>query len=457
MTNHHESRRRRGRSGAAAICHSLESLELRQMMTAVDPAAVYSAYVTAAYHDVLGRGADAAALDFWTQASQLNFARLPLAETLTHSAEYSANLVRQDYQQVLGRAPEAGASAYWTAQLQRGLSDEQFAAVLLASDEFYASSGGDNASWLSALYQQALGRSPDAAGAAYWNDRLASGASRLETALAIAAGSEHARREVAADFQHYLGRPADESALSTFASQLTTSLSDEEFIARLVATDEYFERQTGVSPTVVPVASPFDTAMTPAIASQLKQQPPDVLFLGDSITWGWQTFGATAWNQFYGSRNAANAGVPADTTQNVLWRLDQYDFTTVHPKLAIVAIGTNNLGVDSPQAITAGVAAIVDKLHQASPATKILVLGIFPRGLAPSDTMRLYSAAANQTTSQLADNQTVFYLDLASTFLRSNGSLNTDLFLADAEHLNAKGYQAWANAMENTVSALLKS
>ena len=245
--------------------------------------------------------------------------------------------------------------------------------------------------------------------------------------------------------------------MSTFASQLTTSLSDEEFIARLVATDEYFERQTGLSPTVVPVASPFDTAMNPAIAAQLRQHPPDVLFLGDSITWGWQNIGTTAWNQFYGSRNAANAGVPADTTQNVLWRLNQYDFTTVHPKLAIVAIGTNNLGLDSPQAISAGVAAIVDKLHQASPATKILVLGIFPRGLSPSDTMRLYSAAANQTTSQLADNQTVFYLDLASTFLRSDGSLNSDLFLADAEHLNAKGYQAWANAMENTVSALLKS
>ena len=59
MTNHHESRRRRGRSVAGANRRSLESLELRQMMTAIDPTAVYSAYVTAAYHDVLGRGADA--------------------------------------------------------------------------------------------------------------------------------------------------------------------------------------------------------------------------------------------------------------------------------------------------------------------------------------------------------------------------------------------------------------
>lgn len=457
MTNDHERHRRRRRAGTGAKRRGLESLEPRQMMTAVDPAAVYSAYATAAYRDVLGRGADAAALSFWTQASQLNFARLPLAETLTHSAEYSANLVRHDYQQFFGRAPEAGALAYWTAQLQHGLSDERFEAALLASDEFYADSGGDNTPWLNAVYQQALGRSPDAAGAVYWRDRLGSGASRLEAALTIAAGNEHARREVAADFQHYLGRAADEAALSMFASQITTSLSDEEFIARLVATDEYFERQTGLSPTVVPVASPFDTAMNPAIAAQLQQQPPDVLFLGDSITWGWQNFGATTWNQSYGSRNAANAGVPADTTQNVLWRLDQYDFSAVHPKLAIVAIGTNNLGVDSPDAISAGVAAIVDKLHQESPATKILVLGIFPRGLSPSDTMRLYSAAANQTTSQQADNQTVFYLDLASTFLHSDGSLNTDLFLADAEHLNAKGYQAWAIAMENTVSALLKS
>jgi beta-glucosidase len=451
MTNHETRRMRDCWKGGG-----FEPLEPRRMMASSDPRAVYSTFVDATYQDLLGRTADPEALAFWTQTSQLEFARLPLAQTLAHSAEYSANLVRHDYQQFLGRTPEPGALAYWTAQLQHGLADEQFEAFLLASDEFYADSGGDNASWLAAVYQQALGRPADAGGAAHWNGRLASGASRLEAAHAIAASNEHARREVAADFQHYFGRTADEGALATFAAQLTTSLAHEEFIARLVATDEYFERQTGVSPTIVPIASPFDATMNPSIAAQLQQQKPDVLFLGDSITWGWQNFGAATWNKFYAARNALNAGVPADTTQNVLWRLAQYDFAAVHPRLAIIAIGTNNLGGDSPRAIAEGVAAIVDKLHHESPTTKILVLGIFPRGVSLADPFRVYSAATNQAIRQSVATRAALYLDLAPAFLRSDGALNADFFLTDGEHLNAKGYQAWANAMESVVEALLK-
>lgn len=457
MMNNLASRRRRGRSVAGSNRRGLESLEPRQLMTAVDATAAYSSFVNAAYQDILGRTADQTALTFWTQASRLDFVRLPLAEALTHSQEYYSNLVRQTYEQTFGRAPESAGLAYWSAQLQQGLSDEQFQAALLASTEFYARSGGDNLSWLNAVYQQELIRSPDATGGAYWDAQLAEGASRFEAAAAIAQGNEHARREVTEDFQHYLGRAPDEAALTAFASQLTSAFAHEDFVARLVATDEYFERQTGLSPTVVPVASPLDTAMNPGIASQIQQASPQVLFLGDSITWGWQNVGQSAWSQYYGSRNAVDAGVPADTTENVLWRLDHTDFSGVQPKLAIVQIGTNNLAVDSPAAISQGIAAIVDRLRQDLPGTKILLLGILPRGQAPNDALWQSAVQTNQSASLLADNQTVFYLDLSSIFLRSDGTLNADLFLPDRLHPDAQGYEAWAAAMENEVATLLSS
>lgn len=424
-------------------------------MTATDAIAAYSTFVNSAYQDVLGRTADQGSLAFWTQASRLDYVRLPLAEALTHSPEYVASLVGRTYQQALGRQPDAAGLAFWTGLLQQGGSEELFQAALLASSEFYALSGGDNASWLAAVYRQELNRSPDAAGAAYWNARLASGASRFEAAAAIALSNEHARREVADDFQHYLGRTADEATLAMFAGQVTPISAHEDFVARLVATDEYFERQTGVSPTVVPVATPFDAVMNPGIALQIQQARPSVLFLGDSITWGWQNIGQTAWSRYYGSRNAVDAGVPGDTAQNVLWRLDHTDFSGVQPKLAIVQIGTNNLGVDSSAEISQGVAAIVARLRQDLPGTKVLVLGIFPRGQA--DAFRQGAAQANQATSLLADNQRVFYLDLSSTFLLPNGALKTNLFLPDQLHPNAQGYQAWAAAMESKVSALLNS
>lgn len=427
------------------------------MMTAVDPTAVYSTFVNAAYQDLLGRAADPAAFTFWTQASRLDLVRLPLAEALTHSDEYRANLVRQDYQQALGRLPDAAGLTYWTTLLKQGVSDEQFAAALFSSPEYYTGAGGDNQSWLNAVYQQELNRSPDASGANYWIARLASGASRFEAASAVALSREHARREVADDFQSYFGRPANAAALTQFADQLTSTLTREEFVARLIATDEYFERQTGLSPTTVPVSSPLDAAMGPGFAEQIQQGKPDLLFLGDSLTWGWQNIGQTAWSQYYGSRNALDAGVPGDTTQNLLWLLNQYDFSGVHPKLAIVEIGTNNLSVDSPANISQGVAAVVDKLRQELPTTKILVIGILPYGNSPGDSLRQIAAETNQGTSRLADNQTVFYLDLSATFLRADGTLNTDLLLPDQIHPNSQGYQAWAKAMENKFATLLNS
>jgi beta-glucosidase len=220
---------------------------------------------------------------------------------------------------------------------------------------------------------------------------------------------------------------------------------------------DYFTLHAGVAPTAVPVESAADEALDPQINARVQQGGADVLFLGDSITWAWQNIGQTVWPQYYGARNAVNAGVPGDTTENALWRLDHGDLDGIHPKLAIVELGTNNLGVDSAQDIAEGIAAIVAMLRQKLPETKILLLGMFPRGVTPDDPLRQAEEAANRAIGALADEQTVFYLDLSPAFLRADGSLAMDLRLPDLEHLSAQGYQAWAAAMESFVAALLKS
>src|SRR5690606_22188312 len=48
----------------------------------------------------------------------------------------------------------------------------------------------------------------------------------------------------------------------------------------------------------------------------------DILFVGDSITQGWERAGAEVWDEFYGSRKAVNIGIGGDWTQSVLWRLE---------------------------------------------------------------------------------------------------------------------------------------
>ncbi|MDR2512617.1 MAG: hypothetical protein LBD01_02320, partial [Puniceicoccales bacterium] len=47
----------------------------------------------------------------------------------------------------------------------------------------------------------------------------------------------------------------------------------------------------------------------------------DVMFIGDSITEGWEKKGRAAWTEKLAPLNAANFGISGDRTGHVLWRL----------------------------------------------------------------------------------------------------------------------------------------
>ena len=98
----------------------------------------------------------------------------------------------------------------------------------------------------------------------------------------------------------------------------------------------------------------------------------DIYFEGDSITRRW---GATDypellanWKQNFFGWNAGNFGWGADTTQNILWRLNNGELDGVNPKVIVLLAGTNNVGNrPSPNAddaraadITKGLKAILD-------------------------------------------------------------------------------------------------
>src|SRR5512145_675377 len=88
---------------------------------------------------------------------------------------------------------------------------------------------------------------------------------------------------------------------------------------------------------------------------RVKQGNVDLIFIGDSITQGWEGAGKGVWAEFYGKRNAVNLGIGGDRTQHVLWRLDHGNIEGISPKLAVLMIGTNNSGSNSSEQIAAGV------------------------------------------------------------------------------------------------------
>ena len=85
----------------------------------------------------------------------------------------------------------------------------------------------------------------------------------------------------------------------------------------------------------------------------------DVIFLGDSITHGWE--GKKAWKEHYGEFKPVNLGIGGDQTGHVLWRItDGKELENLNPKAAVIMIGTNNTGGHSAEQIAGGIKAIVD-------------------------------------------------------------------------------------------------
>jgi len=200
--------------------------------------------------------------------------------------------------------------------------------------------------------------------------------------------------------------------------------------------------------------------------ARVKEGNADLIFIGDSITQGWEVNGKAVWEEFYAKRNAVNLGISGDRTQHVLWRLDHGNVEGINPKLAVLMIGTNNSGTNTSEQIAEGVKLIVEKLRAKLPNTKVLVLAVFPRGANvdasknktekgfPDDKNRKVNEGANAIIQKLADNKNVFYLDIGPKFLGDDGTLSRDI-MPDLLHLNDKSYRIWAESIEPKVKELM--
>ena len=186
-----------------------------------------------------------------------------------------------------------------------------------------------------------------------------------------------------------------------------------------------------------------------------KKGDVDVLFLGDSITQGWG--GNKTWKKNYEPIKAANFGIGGDQTGHVLWRITEgKELEGIHPKVAVLMIGTNNSGRDSAEQIAEGITLIVKTIHEKSPKTKVLLLGVFPRGEKAKTPIREKLAKINSIVAKLDDGgKTVKYLDIGDKFLQTDGNLSKEV-MPDYLHLSAKGYEIWAEAMNPTLQEMLK-
>ena len=225
----------------------------------------------------------------------------------------------------------------------------------------------------------------------------------------------------------------------------------------------------------------------------------DVVFLGDSITHGWE--GQKAWEEHFGAFKPVNLGIGGDQTGHVLWRItDGHELDRLTPKAAVLMIGTNNIGGHTAEQIAGGIKAVVEELKRQKPGIRVLVLGVFPRGgssdadrsveqvaagvkpineeLAKEkpDAKRLNAAVRglerqpgtipaarlnkkvgeiNAIVAKLDDGKTVFFKDIGKEFLDPTGGLSGEV-MPDYLHLSGKGYDLWGRAIKADIEKLVK-
>lgn len=173
----------------------------------------------------------------------------------------------------------------------------------------------------------------------------------------------------------------------------------------------------------------------------------DMIFIGDSITRNWLGPGKAVWDANWAPRNALDFGIGGDQTQHVLWRMENYPIARLHPKVAVILIGTNNYH-NSADEIGAGVKAVIDKTETTWPGIKIILTSIMPNRRA-NDLMM----AADKILRTYDDGKNVFYLDLVP--LMPPVGDNWKGLSADHLHPDASGYQIWTDALLPLVNRFL--
>jgi len=209
---------------------------------------------------------------------------------------------------------------------------------------------------------------------------------------------------------------------------------------------------------IIPSLLPFFRTKHEDNVAIAKKGNIDLLFMGDSITDFWRNAdgdyaGKPVFDKYFGDKKAANFGIAGDTTQGVVYRLQNGEGQGFAPKAVMLMIGTNNTARNTAPEIAEGIGAVVLELRKDFPDAKILLLGVFPRGPA-NNPLRGVVKEINQSIAKLNDDEHVFYLDIGEKFLDSDGQIPTDV-MKDGLHPSTKGYEIWAEAVKEPLAKML--
>jgi len=194
------------------------------------------------YVDLFHRDVDPSGAVTWpallAQSNSYTFTALVIL-TSTPQYEFYNDQVEGLYQQLLKRPADPQGLSMDVTFLVGGGTLEQVAAGIVASPEYFQDNGGNNTSWLAAVYQDVLHRPIDPTGSASWSNALAQGLTLAQAALAIYSSPEYQMDLVEGYYQTYLHRTADAAGLNAWVAALAQGMRDEQAIAGFLGSAEY--------------------------------------------------------------------------------------------------------------------------------------------------------------------------------------------------------------------------
>jgi len=213
----------------------LEALECR-----LTPASTNNVFVATMYRGLLGRGVDTNGLLFWSNQLDNGTSRTAVVSGIESSGEFISREVQLLYHSILGRTVDQGGLNFFGNLLQTGISLEQVKADIYGSNEFFNHVGNTPDSFLNSVFQQELGRLPDAADLTFFGNLPTSTQGRTTAALDIMVSQEGIRERVVSDYREILGRFPDTNGLNFWVSQANSGSSDASIVAGIAGSTEFF-------------------------------------------------------------------------------------------------------------------------------------------------------------------------------------------------------------------------
>ena len=202
------------------------------------------------YRDFLGREGDTFGISYWSSAITGGASRALITKSFFDSPEFQGAIapVTRLYYSYFNRIPDKPGLDYWIYQYRSGTPLNTVSQAFASSAEFIGTYGNlTDPQFVTLVYQNVLGRAPDAAGLAYWVGQLNGGMSRGQVMVGFSESSEYQltsynRVFVTMVYYGMLRRMPDQAGFNYWVGQLAGGSSALNLINGFLAAPEYHGR-----------------------------------------------------------------------------------------------------------------------------------------------------------------------------------------------------------------------